>query len=184
KGLIGMFPVLIVGLGMAVVRGLAWRDLNAVRGAALFAAVAGPWHALVAWRSPALFEFYVLDAHLLRLLNARRYVEADVPISTLAFFVASFIWAFPWSVVGLWALWAGAGLSAAQVLNGLAELNAYYRILRDQKIPLPFEPRPFGVLLQGLGLALLAGWGLAALCWARGWRRSAFASLVGLSVVI
>src|SRR5207244_564499 len=75
KGLIGMFPVLIVGLGMAVVRGLAWRDLNAVRGAALFAAVAGPWHALVAWRSPALFEFYVLDAHLLRLLNARRYVE-------------------------------------------------------------------------------------------------------------
>ncbi|PYN19359.1 MAG: hypothetical protein DMD99_25515 [Candidatus Rokuibacteriota bacterium] len=260
KGLIGMFPVLIVGLGMAVVRGLAWRDLNAVRGAALFAAVAGPWHALVAWRSPSLFEFYVLDAHLLRLLNARRYVEADVPISTLAFFVASFIWAFPWSVftmarsepdpsprarwrpvivlwllvvvglfalsrfkheyyalpafpalavlvgaawasgrdigrwlvigllgcgaVGLWALWAGAWLSAAQVLNGLAELNAYYRILRDQKIPLPFEPRPFGVLLQGLGLALLAGWGLAALCWARGWRRSAFASLVGLSAVI
>ena len=86
--------------------------------------------------------------------------------------------------VGLWALWAGAWLSAAQVLNGLAELNAYYRILRDQKIPLPFEPRPFGVLLQGLGLALLAGWGLAALCWARGWRRSAFASLVGLSAVI
>ena len=86
--------------------------------------------------------------------------------------------------VGLSALWAGAGLSAAQVLNGLAELNAYYRILRDQKIPLPFEPRPFSVLLQGLGLALLAGWGLAALCWARGWRRSAFASLVGLSAVI
>src|SRR5881409_2268216 len=260
KGFIGLFPVLIVGLGMIVVRQLSWRDLNVLRGAALFAVVAVPWHALVAWRSPTLFEFYVLDAHLLRLLNARRYVEADVPISTLAFFAASFIWAFPWSVfilarpnpdpaararwrpvivlwllvviglfalsrfkheyyalpsfpalavlvgaawasgrdigrwlvtgllgcgaVGLWALWAGAWLSAAQVLNGLAELNAYYRILRDQKIPLPFEPRPFGVLLQGLGLALLAGWGLAALCWARGWRRSAFASLVGLSAVI
>jgi hypothetical protein len=260
KGFIGLFPVLIVGLGMAMVRQLSWRDLNVVRGAALFAVVAGPWHAFVAWRSPTLFEFYVLDAHLLRLLNARRYVEADVPISTLAFFAASFIWAFPWSVfilarpnpdpsararwrpvvvlwllvvvglfalsrfkheyyalpafpalavlvgaawasgrdigrwlvigvlgcgaVGLWALWAGAGLTAGQVLNGLAELNAYYRILRDQKISLPFEPRPFGVLLQGLGLVLLVGWGLATLCWARGWRRSAFASLVGISGVI
>ncbi len=260
KGFIGLFPVLIVALGMAMVRHLSWRDLNALRGAALFAVVAVPWHALVAWRSPTLFEFYVLDAHLLRLLNARRYVEADVPISTLAFFAASFIWAFPWSVfilarpnpdpsararwrpvivlwllvviglfalsrfkheyyalpafpalavlvgaawasgrdigrflvigllgcgaVGLWALWAGAGLTAGQALNGLAELNAYYRILRDQKIPLPLEPRPFGVLLQGLGLVLLVGWGLATLCWVRGWRRSAFASLVGISGVI
>src|SRR2546428_9790699 len=95
NGLIAMFPLLIVGLRLAVVRGLAWRDLNAVRGAALFAAVAGPWHALVAWRSPALFEFYVLDAHLLRLLNPRPYVEADLPHSSLAFFVAGVIWAFP-----------------------------------------------------------------------------------------
>src|SRR5439155_13927832 len=260
KGLIGAFPVLVVGLGMAVVRGLSWRDLNAVRGAALFAVVAGPWHALVAWRSPALFEFYVLDAHLLRLLNARRYVEADVPISTLAFFAASFIWAFPWSVftlarsepdpsprarwrlvivlwllvvvglfalsrfkheyyalpafpalavlvgaawaggrdigrwlaiglvgcaaVGLGALWIGAGPTAGQVLDGLAELNAYYRILRDQKVPLPFEPREFGVLLQGLGWVLLVGWGLANVCWARGWRPTAFASLVGVAGTI
>jgi len=30
---------------MAVVRRLSWRDLNAVRGAALFAAVAMPCHA-------------------------------------------------------------------------------------------------------------------------------------------
>src|SRR5437667_9060031 len=256
-----MFPVLIVGLGMAVVRGLAWRDLNAVRGAALFAAVAGPWHALVAWRSPSLFEFYVLDAHLLRLLNARRYVEADVPISTLAFFVASFIWAFPWSVftmarsepdpsprarwrpvivlwllvvvglfalsrfkheyyalpafpalavlvgaawtsgrdigrwlviglvgcgaVGIWALWVGAALTPAQALNGLAELNAYYRILRDQGAAFPFaSARPFGELLQGLGIVLVAGWALATLLWLRAWRRGAFIALVGVAGLI
>jgi 4-amino-4-deoxy-L-arabinose transferase-like glycosyltransferase len=86
--------------------------------------------------------------------------------------------------VGLGALWAGAGLTSGQVLDGLAQLNAYYRILRDQGVPLPFEPRPFGVLLRGLGLALLVGWGLATLCWARGWRRSAFATLVGLSGAI
>ena len=260
KGFIGLFPLLIAGLALAVVRRLSWRDLNLARGAVLVVAVAGPWHALVAWRSPTLFSVYVLDAHLLRLFNARRYVEADVPLSTLGFLAASFVWAFPWSVftlarpqpgltptarwrpvlalwlvvvvgafalsrfkheyyalpafpalaalvgaawaggrdigrwvtlgligcaaVGLGALWIGAGPSAAQVLDGLAELNAYYRILRDQNVPLPFEPGVFGVLLQKLGWVLLAGWGLAAFCWARGWRRSAFASLVGVAAVI
>ena len=260
KGFIGLFPLLIVGLALAVVRRLAWRDLNLARGAVLVAAVTGPWHVLVAWRSPTLFSVYVLDAHLLRFFNARRYVEADVPLSTLGFLAACFVWAFPWSVftlarpqpgrrpparwrpviplwltvvvgtfalsrfkheyyalpafpalaavagaawaagrdigrwlalgligcvaVGLGALWIGAGLSAEHVLDGLAELNAYYRILRDQKVPLPFEPGIFGVLLQGLGWTLLAGWGLAAVCWARGWRRSAFASLVGVAGTI
>src|SRR4029453_9360909 len=148
-----------------------------------------------------------------RFFNARRYGEADVPLSTLGFLAASFVWAFPWSVfslarpepgrtpparwrpviairlvvvvgvfalsrfkheyyalpafpalavpvgaawaggrdtgrwlaigpvgcaaAGLAALWIGAGPTAGQVLDGLAELNAYYRILRDQKVPLP-----------------------------------------------
>src|SRR5262244_2168064 len=99
KGFIGIvFPVLIVGLGLAVVRRLGWRELNLFRGAALFLAIAVPWHVLVAWRSPALFNFYVVDNHLLRFLNARRYVEDDVPSSTPAFLLASFLWAFPWSV--------------------------------------------------------------------------------------
>jgi len=260
KGFIGLFPLLIVGLGLALVRRLSWRDLNLARGAALVLVVAGPWHALVAWRSPTLFGVYVLDAHLLRFFNARRYVEADVPLSTLGFLAASFVWAFPWGVfslarpepgrtpparwrpvivlwlvlvvgvfalsrfkheyyalpafpalavlvgaawsggrdigrwlalgligcaaVGLAALWIGAGPTAGQVLDGLAELNAYYRILRDQKVPLPFEPLEFGVLLQGLGWVLLVGWGLATVCWARGWRPAAFASLVGVAGTI
>ena len=260
KGFIGLFPLLIVGLGLALVRRLSWRDLNLARGAALVLVVAGPWHALVAWRSPTLFGVYVLDAHLLRFFNARRYVEADVPLSTLGFLAASFVWAFPWGVfslarpepgrtppahwrpvivlwlvlvvgvfalsrfkheyyalpafpalavlvgaawaggrdigrwlaiglvgcaaVGLAALWIGAGPTAGQVLDGLAELNAYYRILRDQKVPLPFELREFGVLLQGLGWVLLVGWGLANVCWARGWRPTAFASLVGVAGTI
>ncbi len=270
KGFIGVvFPVLIVGLGLAAVRRpgtrspapLGWRELNLALGVALFAVIAVPWHALVAWRSPMLFNFYVVDNHLLRFLDARRYVEDDVPSSTLAFLVASFLWAFPWSVftlahrdpdrsprarwrpvvviwlvaivglfaisrfkheyyalpafpalavlvgaawtsgrdigrwlaigligcsaVGLWALWVGAGLTPAQALSGLAELNAYYRILRDQGVPFPFaSARPFGELLRALGLVLLAGWGLAMLCWLRGWRRGAFASLVGVAGVI
>jgi 4-amino-4-deoxy-L-arabinose transferase-like glycosyltransferase len=262
KGFIGVvFPVLIVGLGLVTVRRLRWRELNLARGAALFAAIAVPWHALVAWRSPALFNFYVVDNHLLRFLDARRYVEDDVPSSTLAFLIVSFLWAFPWSVfalarrepdrsprarwrpvvaiwlvaivgvfalsrfkheyyalpafpalavlvgaawtsgrdigrwlviglvgcgtVGLWALWVGAGLTAAQALSGLAELNAYYRILRDQGAPFPFpSARPFGQLLQGLGLVLLVGWGLATLCWFRTRRWAAFVALVGTASAI
>jgi len=262
KGFIGVvFPVLIVALGLLAVRRLGWRELNLARGAALFAVLAVPWHALVAWRSPVLFNFYVVDNHLLRFLDARRYVEDDVPNSTLAFLVASFIWAFPWSVftlargepdrsprarwrpviviwlavivglfalsrfkheyyalpafpalavlvaaawtsgrdigrwlvigllgcsvVGLWAVWIGAVLTPAQALNGLAELNAYYRILRDQGAAFPFaSARPFGELLQGLGIVLVAGWALATLLWFRAWRRGAFIALVGMAGLI
>jgi 4-amino-4-deoxy-L-arabinose transferase-like glycosyltransferase len=262
KGFIGVvFPVLIVGLALVTVRRLRWRELNLVRGAAVFAAIAVPWHALVAWRSPALFNFYVVDNHLLRFLDARRYVEDDVPSSTPAFLIASFLWAFPWSVfalarpepdrsprarwrpivaiwlvvvvgvfalsrfkheyyalpafpalavlvgaawtsgrdigrwlviglvgcgaVGLWALWVGAGLTTAQALSGLAELNAYYRILHNQGAPFPFtSARPFGELLQGLGLVLLVGWGLATLCWLRTRKWGAFVALVGTASAI
>ena len=262
KGFIGIvFPVLIVGLALLSVRRLGWRDLNLARGAALFAAIAVPWHALVAWRSPALFNFYVVDNHLLRFLNARRYVEDDVPSTTPAFLIASFLWAFPWSVfvlarrkpdrsprarwrpvvviwlvaivglfalsrfkheyyalpafpalailvgaawasgrdigrwlvigligctvVGLGALWIGAGLTASQAFSGLAELNAYYRILHEQGAAFPFpSPRPFGHLLQALGSVLLVGWGLATLCWHRRWRWGAFAALVGTAGAI
>src|SRR5439155_1762295 len=167
KGFLGLlFPMLIVGLGLTVVRRLSWRDLNLARGAALVLLVAGPWHALLAWRYPTLFGFYVLDNHILRFLDARRYVEDDVPSSTAAFLI-------------------GAGLTPQQALYGLGELNAYYRILRDQGLPFPFaSTRPFGILLQALGVVLLVGWGLATLCWIRGWRRGAFASLVAVAGVI
>lgn len=262
KGFIGVvFPALIVGLGLVAVRRLDWRELNLARGAALFAVFAVPWHALVAWRSPMLFNFYVVDNHLLRFLNARRYVEDDVPSSTLAFLIASFLWAFPWSVftlarrepdrstrtrwrpviviwlvviigvfalsrfkheyyalpafpalavlvgaawtsgrdigrwlviglagcslVGLWAIWMGAGLTQAQALSGLAELNAYYRILRDQGAAFPFaSARPFGELLQGLGIVLVVGWALATFFWFRAWHRGAFIALVGVACLI
>ena len=262
KGFIGLlFPLLIVGIGLAWTRRLAWRDLNLVRGTAVFVLIAAPWHVLAALHSPTLFEFYVIDNHLLRFLDARRFVEDDVPISTVGFLVASFLWAFPWSVfalarsepdeapaarwrpviviwalvvvglfalsrfkheyyalpafpalailvgaawasgrdirrwlgigflgcgaVGAWALWLGAGLTPGQVMDGLAELNVYYRILRDQSVPFPFaSPQPFSRLLLGLGLTLIAGWSIAALCWMTGRRRAAFGSLVAVAGVI
>ena len=262
KGLIGaIFPLLIFGISLLWVRRLSWRDVNLARGMALFAAVVLPWHVIVAWRSPDLFKFYLIDNQLLRFLNMRGFIEDDVAISALGFLVVSFLWAFPWgvflfarpapdpspvarwrpviaiwalvvvgffvlsrsrleyyalpafpalailaggawaggrdiarwlrvglvgcSVVGIWTLWAGTGLTPAQALGGLAELNVYYRILRDQGLPFPFaSSHPFGLLLQGLGVTLLAGWGFATLCWARGWRRASFVTLLGMAGVI
>src|SRR5256712_5417841 len=97
KGFIGVvFPVLIVGLGMAVVRRLSWRELNLVRGAALFAVVAVPWHALVLWRSPRLFGVFVVGNHTLRVLHARPYGHDDGPGPTLGVLLASFLLAFSW----------------------------------------------------------------------------------------
>jgi 4-amino-4-deoxy-L-arabinose transferase-like glycosyltransferase len=99
KGLIGLvFPVLIVGVALVWTRALGVRDLNLKWGGLLFAAIALPWHLLVAWREPALFHFYLVDNQLLRFLGARAFLEDDVPVSTLGFLVVSFVWLFPWSV--------------------------------------------------------------------------------------
>jgi len=262
KGLIGLvFPIVIVAVTLAWVRGLEYRDLNLPRGAAVFAALAAPWHLWIAWREPALFWFYVVDNQILRFLDARAFIEDDVPVGALAFVALTFIWFFPWSVfalarpappttpaarwrplmvvwvlvvvafflasrskleyyalpafpalavlvgaawasgrdvgrwlavgatgsiaVGLAALWAGARLTPDGALAGLAEMNVYYRILREQGHPFPFASvRPFGLLLQGLGVALVAGWTLAALTWWRGWRRAAFGAVTASAVAI
>jgi 4-amino-4-deoxy-L-arabinose transferase-like glycosyltransferase len=262
KGLIGLaFPVLVVALTLLWVRGLGWRQLNLARGTALFAALAVPWHAAVAWREPGLFWFYVVDNQILRFLNLRAFLEDDVPVGTLAFIALTFIWFFPWSVfvlarpapattpearwrvlmvvwivvvlvffaasrskleyyalpafpalavmvgagwasgrdigrwlaagvagcvvVGLAALVGGARLTPDGALAGLAELNVYYRILREQGQPPPFASvQPFAFLLQALGAALVAGWSLAGLAWWRGWRRTAFGAVTATAVMI
>lgn len=262
KGLIGLvFPLAIVGATLVVVRGLRVRELNLGWGALVFAALALPWHALMAWRDPALFWFYVVDNQILRFLDARGFIEDDVPVGTLAFVALSFLWAFPWSVfalarsapstapaarwrplmivwlvavlvffavsrskleyyalpafpalavlvggawasgrdvgrwlaagavgsiaVGLAALWMGSRLTPDGTLAGLAELNVYYRILREQGQPLPFpSAQPFALLLQGLGLVLIAGWAMAVVAWWRARRRLAFGLVTGTGVAI
>jgi 4-amino-4-deoxy-L-arabinose transferase-like glycosyltransferase len=98
KGLIGVaFPVIVVGAGLLWVRRLGLRDLNLGRGLAVVAAIALPWHLAVAWRTPELFWFYLVDNQVLRFLNARGVIEDDIPVSTLGFFLLSFVWFFPWS---------------------------------------------------------------------------------------
>jgi len=89
------------------------------------------------------------------------------------------------SAVGIWMVWQGAVLTSGQALAGLAEMNVYYRILHEQGLPFPFpSPRPFGLLLQGLGLVLLIGWGFAVFCWMRRWPRASFGTLLATAGVI
>ena len=262
KGLIGVaFPVLIVAIALLWTRRLALADLNLGRGALVFVALAAPWHALVAWRRPDFFWFYIVDNQILRFLDRRAFVEDDVPVTALAFLALTVVWFFPWSVfafarpapdggsasawravmpiwvltviaffmasgskleyyalpafpalavmvgaawastrdVGRWmaagvlgsclvgtgAIWVGARLTPEQALAGLAELNVYYRILRDQRAPFPFASvRPFADLLQLLGATLIAGWIVAAVCWWRGRPRAAFAALAAQGLAI
>jgi 4-amino-4-deoxy-L-arabinose transferase-like glycosyltransferase len=262
KGLIGVvFPVLVVAVALLWTRRLALADLNLGRGLLVFAALAAPWHALVAWRRPDFFWFYLVDNQILRFLDRRAFVEDDVPVTALAFLALTIVWFFPWSVfalarparadgsaaawrvvlpiwasvvigffaasgskleyyalpafpalavmvgaawvsgrdigrwfivgmvgaslVGIAAIWVGARLTPEQALAGLAELNVYYRILRDQGIPLPFASvRPFASLLHTLGAVLIVGWVVAAGCWWRGRPRAAFTALTAQGLVI
>ncbi len=262
KGLVGVvFVVVILVVAMAWTRRLRARDLNLARGALLFLAVTLPWHVAVAWRSGTLFWFYTIDNHVLRFLNARTFREDDVPISTVGFFVATFLWVFPWGVfvlgrpratddrdagwrvvpvvwaaavlglfalsrfkheyygvpafpalailagaawasardigvwlrialagcgvVGAWAIWVGARLTPDQALWGLAQLNVYYRMLREQGIAFPFSsPRPLGHLLEALGVTLIVGWTAAAIAWTKGARRVALACVLGVAAFI
>ncbi|MBM4439453.1 MAG: glycosyltransferase family 39 protein [Candidatus Rokubacteria bacterium] len=88
-------------------------------------------------------------------------------------------------IVGAALVWVGARLTPEQALYGLAELNVYYRILREQQLGFPFaSPAPFGALLQGLGVALVVGWAVAAACWWTRRRRAAFAVLAAEGAVI
>ena len=88
-------------------------------------------------------------------------------------------------IVGAALWWIGARLTPAQALEGLAALNVYYRILREQGLGFPYaSAAPFGALLQALGLTLVAGWALIGVCWWTGRRRTAFAAVAGIGVVI
>jgi 4-amino-4-deoxy-L-arabinose transferase-like glycosyltransferase len=88
-------------------------------------------------------------------------------------------------IAGTAALVIGARLTPAQALDGLAELNVYYRIVREHGLGFPFASvAPFAALLQLLGATLVAGFAITGLCWWRGRSRAAFAAVTGVGVVI
>jgi 4-amino-4-deoxy-L-arabinose transferase-like glycosyltransferase len=89
------------------------------------------------------------------------------------------------TVAGMIFLWLGENLTPSLALFGLAELNVYYRIVRDQGLAFPFSSaQEFGTLLQWLGSVLIVGWGLALLAWSRGSAALSFSSLFVTAGVI
>ncbi|GAA3760302.1 ArnT family glycosyltransferase [Terriglobus aquaticus] len=114
KGLIGVvFPI-----GFVVLYALCTRQLSALRrmhpvlNAAVFCAVALPWHILAALRNPAIpmpagtglparagwFWFYVINEHFLRFQGKRiphDYGQVPIPI----FWSMFVLWLMPWSIV-------------------------------------------------------------------------------------
>jgi 4-amino-4-deoxy-L-arabinose transferase-like glycosyltransferase len=89
-----------------------WRRLHVLSGAAIFLAIAGPWHALATLRMPpyldftlhsgpgeyrGFFWFYFINEHVLRFLNLR-YPRDYNTVPRLAFWLLHLLWLFPWSV--------------------------------------------------------------------------------------
>jgi 4-amino-4-deoxy-L-arabinose transferase-like glycosyltransferase len=117
KGLIAaVFPAAAAFLYLAFSRQLlareTWRRLKVFSGAALFVAIAAPWHVLATLRNPpyldftmhsesgsyrGFFWFYFMNEHVLRFLN-RRWPRDYNTVPRLWFWASHLVWLFPWSV--------------------------------------------------------------------------------------
>ena len=89
-----------------------WKSLHLLSGAAIFLAIAAPWHILATLRMPpyldftmhsgpgeyrGFFWFYFMNEHVLRFLNLR-YPRDYNTVPRVAFWGLHLVWLFPWSV--------------------------------------------------------------------------------------
>ena len=89
-----------------------WRRLHLALGAAIFLAIAAPWHVVATLRMPpylnftmhsgpgeyhGFFWFYFMNEHVLRFLNLR-YPRDYNTVPRPAFLGLHLLWLFPWSV--------------------------------------------------------------------------------------
>jgi 4-amino-4-deoxy-L-arabinose transferase-like glycosyltransferase len=105
KGLIGLvFPIGAIGLYLLLTGNLRHLlKLRLVSSAAVFFAVAAPWHILAALRNPpqgnvrGFLWFYFVNEHINRFLNTRVPRDYDkVPL--LLFWALLVLWLIPWTV--------------------------------------------------------------------------------------
>jgi 4-amino-4-deoxy-L-arabinose transferase-like glycosyltransferase len=68
-------------------------------GLPLAMAIALPWHLCVALLHADFWHFYVVDNQVLRFLGQRTFVEDDVPLSLMAFVLATATLFGPWSLL-------------------------------------------------------------------------------------
>jgi len=86
------------------------------------------------------------------------------------------------SLVGAALLLFSDDFTSQGFLAGFAELNVYYRILKDQGLPFPFESlTPFINLLKGLGVVLVVGFPLSYFLLSSRRPKSSFVTLVAVA---
>jgi 4-amino-4-deoxy-L-arabinose transferase-like glycosyltransferase len=98
RALIGfLFPAMAIVAFITLVRGWGrWRELHLFSSAAIFLAIAAPWHILAELRAPGFFWAYFINEHINRALGTRiPHDYAAVPLGI--WWVAHLAWLFPWS---------------------------------------------------------------------------------------
>jgi 4-amino-4-deoxy-L-arabinose transferase-like glycosyltransferase len=89
------------------------------------------------------------------------------------------------ATVGVALILLAPHLTSEAVFTWLAEINVYYRILKEQGASFPYETAaPFVPLVKGLGIALLLGLPLSLLCFFLGKPRASFVAVMGVASVI
>ena len=103
-----------------------WKELRLTSSAAVFLAVAVPWHVLAELRAPGFAWAYFVNEHVLRALGTRQPKDyGAVPLGL--WLLEHFLWLFPWSLFapalvrlfprpGTWRSTGDAGAAARRML--------------------------------------------------------------------
>ena len=146
KGLIGLVFVAATAGSFLIVTGNLphLRRMRLASSAAVFLAIAAPWHLLAGLRNPAqgdvrgFFWFYFVNEQFLRYLNKRIPLDYDtVPLAL--FWGLTLIWLLPWCLF---------------LPPALAQIPFKWRTLRSRAVSCPGNERPMG---QTERLSLLLG---------------------------
>jgi 4-amino-4-deoxy-L-arabinose transferase-like glycosyltransferase len=98
RAMIGLlFPAAAIVAFITLTRGWhRWRELRLLSSAAIFLAIAAPWHILAGLRSPGFFWAYFINEHINRALGTRLPHDYGA-IPLWIWWSAHLIWLFPWS---------------------------------------------------------------------------------------
>ncbi len=105
RGPIGaIFPIGGIAIFITLTGSWArWRELRILSSAAIFLALAAPWHVLAAIRAPGFLWQYFINENLYRAWGAR--VPHDYGVVPLwLWWIEHLAWFFPWSIFALFAL--------------------------------------------------------------------------------
>jgi 4-amino-4-deoxy-L-arabinose transferase-like glycosyltransferase len=98
RAVIGLlFPAAAIIAFITLTRGWRrWRELRLLSSAAIFLAIAAPWHILAGLRSPGFFWAYFINEHINRALGTRLPHDYGA-IPLWIWYSAHLVWLFPWS---------------------------------------------------------------------------------------